>query len=99
MGANKYETAAPQMQGEDEHRVARPVTTTRNWTAIMHDARYFRSQAELCLRIAEQLSDRNEVARLRAAAADHYARAQELEQRMSSQPLQSSKEDDSRAEN
>ena len=47
----------------------------------MQDAYYLRSQAELCLEIAGQMSDRRDAERLRANAADYLARAAELENR------------------
>jgi hypothetical protein len=47
----------------------------------MQDARYFRDQAALCLEIARQMSDRQASERLRADAANYFARATMLEGR------------------
>ena len=46
----------------------------------MATARYHRDQAELCLEIACQMSDRNASDMVRAAAVRHFAQAVELEQ-------------------
>jgi len=40
---------------------------------IMRDAKYLRAQAELCLRIARQMSDETTADNLRAEAARHHA--------------------------
>jgi hypothetical protein len=45
----------------------------------MNDAHRFRSQAELCLRIAQLMSDPAAADQLRSKAADYLARAVELE--------------------
>ena len=45
----------------------------------MQDARYFRSQAELCLEMARQVSDRRMAESLRLDAAQYFMRATELE--------------------
>jgi uncharacterized membrane-anchored protein YhcB (DUF1043 family) len=45
----------------------------------MQDARYFRSRAELCLKLANQISDLRSADQLRAEAAQHFARAAELD--------------------
>jgi hypothetical protein len=45
----------------------------------MQDARYFRTQAEFCMKLANQLSDVRAAETLRASAANHFARAVELE--------------------
>jgi len=45
----------------------------------MPSARYFRDQALLCLEIAGQMSDIRAAEQLRAAAAQHFARATEVE--------------------
>jgi hypothetical protein len=45
----------------------------------MTTARYHRDQAELCLEIASQMSDRNASDMVRAAAARHFAQAVDLE--------------------
>jgi hypothetical protein len=45
----------------------------------MRDARYLRSQAELCLQIARQMSDRKVAERLRADAAQYHAEATRIE--------------------
>ena len=47
----------------------------------MLDAKYFRSQAELCLDIAQQMSDGTLAESLRDTAAQHFARAVEIERR------------------
>jgi hypothetical protein len=46
----------------------------------MATARYHRDQAELCLEIASQMSDRNASDMVRAAAVRHFSQAIELEQ-------------------
>ena len=51
----------------------------------MQDARYFRAQAGLCLDIAHQMSDGTLAESLRDKAAQHYARAVDIE-RMSGSP-------------
>ena len=43
---------------------------------IMRDARYLRAQAELCLRIARQMSDETTADNLRAEAARHHAESE-----------------------
>jgi hypothetical protein len=45
----------------------------------MRDARYLRAQAELCIEIARQMSDRKTAENLRAEAARHHAEANEIE--------------------
>jgi hypothetical protein len=45
----------------------------------MQDARYFRTQAEFCLKLAVQVSDLHAAENLRVAAANHFARAMEIE--------------------
>jgi hypothetical protein len=45
----------------------------------MRDARYLRAQAELCLEMARQVSDRAIADNLRAEAARHHAEATEIE--------------------
>jgi hypothetical protein len=47
----------------------------------VESAEYFRSQAELCLELACQMSDRKDIERLRITAARYFARASELESR------------------
>lgn len=47
----------------------------------MQDAHYFRSQAELCLEMARQVSDRRLAESLRLDAAQYFLRATELEDR------------------
>jgi len=47
----------------------------------MQDARHFRAQAEFCLELAEQISDPRDAENLRATAAEHFSRAEELEAR------------------
>jgi hypothetical protein len=54
----------------------------------MPDARYLRSQVELCLEIARQLGDQQAAANLRAAAARYFARAVEAERHSSSGPCE-----------
>ena len=44
----------------------------------MQDARYFRNQAELCLKLANQMSDLRSADHLRMEAAQHFAKAAEL---------------------
>jgi hypothetical protein len=45
----------------------------------MTDAKYFREQAQFCLEMARQMSDRNAAASFREMAARHQQRALELE--------------------
>ena len=45
----------------------------------MRDARYLRAQAELCLEMARQVSDRATAVNLRAEAARYHAEAAEIE--------------------
>jgi hypothetical protein len=45
----------------------------------MRDARYLRAQAELCLQIARQMSDRKAAEQLRADAARYHAEAAAIE--------------------
>jgi hypothetical protein len=45
----------------------------------VQSARYCRDQAALCLEMARQMSDPQAAENLRAAAAQHFARATELE--------------------
>jgi hypothetical protein len=45
----------------------------------MRDARYLRAQAELCLEIARQMSDRKAAQQLRADAARYHTEATEIE--------------------
>jgi hypothetical protein len=45
----------------------------------MQDAKRLRVRAEMCLQIAELMSDGQVVAELRTKAADHLVRAVELE--------------------
>ena len=45
----------------------------------MRDARYLRAQAELCLEMARQVSDRGTADNLRAEAARYHAEAEEIE--------------------
>jgi hypothetical protein len=51
----------------------------------MQSAQYLRSQAELCLEVAELVSNRHDAEQLRITAADYFARAlaaeRELEMR------------------
>ena len=52
----------------------------------MESAEYFRSQAELCLELACQMSDRKDIERLRITAARYFARASELDSRAETTP-------------
>ena len=45
----------------------------------MRDAQHLRAKAELCLKIAGQMSDRRAAKDLQAEAALHYAEAAEIE--------------------
>jgi hypothetical protein len=45
----------------------------------MQSARYLRSQAELCLELAQQISNCREAERLRITAADYFCRAVDAE--------------------
>jgi hypothetical protein len=45
----------------------------------MRDARYLRAQAELCLEMARQVSDRATADNLREEADRHHAEATEIE--------------------
>ena len=54
----------------------------------MRDARELRAQAELCLEIARQMSDREAAEQLRADAARYHAAAAEIEgMEPSTQPI------------
>jgi hypothetical protein len=46
---------------------------------LRSQAVHLRSQAEMCLEIAEKISDRNAAENLRGKAAQYFARAVELE--------------------
>ena len=48
---------------------------------MVYDARYWREQAALCLEIARQISDRPAADKMRATAAEYFARAVELDKR------------------
>ena len=53
----------------------------------MRDAHYLRSQAELCLRIAQLMSDSRLAECFRAAATEYFLHALDLEDRsVSAQP-------------
>jgi hypothetical protein len=52
----------------------------------MQSVRYHREQAELCLEMAHQMSDRDAADGLFAAAARHLAQAIELEKRDGTAP-------------
>ncbi|MGI8524973.1 MAG: hypothetical protein ACR2K5_02155 [Pseudolabrys sp.] len=45
----------------------------------MDNARYLLQQADLCLKVAKQLSDRAEAEKLHATATRYLARAMEME--------------------
>ena len=45
----------------------------------MRDARYLRAQAEFCLEMARQMSDRKSADNLKAEAARHHAEAAAIE--------------------
>ena len=45
----------------------------------MQDAHYLRSQAALCLQMAQTVSNTNIAAKYRAAAADYFSRAADAE--------------------
>ena len=47
----------------------------------MRDAKYLRTHAELCLKIAHQMSDETTADKLRAEADRHLAEAAEIESR------------------
>jgi hypothetical protein len=47
---------------------------------LVHGVRYLRSQAEFCLQLAAQMSDREAAENLRAAATGYLARAAEAEE-------------------
>ncbi len=49
----------------------------------MEDARYFRQQADVCLKIAKQLSDRAAADKLRESSAHYLAQAMRLEAELS----------------
>jgi hypothetical protein len=48
----------------------------RIWRSVMQDASYLRSQAELCLRIARHIHDKNLAGKFRAAATQYFLRAE-----------------------
>jgi hypothetical protein len=58
----------------------------------MRDARYLRAQAELCLEIAREMSDRKPAENLRAEAARYHAEASQIEAAERSMPSMSAKE-------
>ena len=58
----------------------------------MRDARYLRAQAELCLEIARETSDRKPAENLRAEAARYHAEATQIEGKESSTSPMSAKE-------
>ena len=58
----------------------------------MRDARYLRAQAELCLEIAREMSDRKPAQNLRAEAARYHAEASQIEATEPSVPSMSAKE-------
>jgi hypothetical protein len=60
----------------------------------MADARYFRSQAELCVQLAQQNSNRRNAENLRAAAAQYVARAEAVETDIEPPTLSASKSPD-----
>lgn len=45
----------------------------------MQGARYLRSQAELCLQMAHNVSDERVATNFRAASADYFSRAEQAE--------------------
>jgi hypothetical protein len=46
----------------------------------MSEAQYFRSQAALCIEIANQISDSTQAENLRTEAANYLARAKQIEE-------------------
>ena len=65
-------------KGAVEQRSAHPGQITVRSLPVQ-EACHLRSQAELCLGIALQMSDRGDAERLRARAAEYLARAVALE--------------------
>jgi hypothetical protein len=59
----------------------------------LHDARYFRSRAELCLTMAQQMSDPRAAQNLRTMAALYIERAIVLENRQTPSRSASSADD------
>jgi hypothetical protein len=53
----------------------------------MQDATYLRAQADLCLKIAEQMSDPKAAEKIRADAAKFHERAVQLEAGEEPQPM------------
>jgi hypothetical protein len=51
------------------------------WQQFMQSAGYFRDQATLCLEIARHISDPQAVENLRASAARHLVKAEDVEMR------------------
>jgi hypothetical protein len=45
----------------------------------VQSAQYYRGQAELCLELAQQISDPRDADQLRLEAADYFARALDIE--------------------
>ena len=58
----------------------------------MQSVRYLRSQAELCLELAQQISNRHEAEHLRIAAADYFRRAVDVERQSKMREPSSSSE-------
>jgi hypothetical protein len=54
-------------------------TTLKTWSTAVPDARYFRTQAELCRQLAQQISNRTDAEYLRAMAKRFLERALALE--------------------
>jgi hypothetical protein len=67
--------------GLSSHLLTQVQNTTDNrpGCATMQSAQYLRSQAELYLELAQQLSNRQDAERLRLAAADYFRRAIDAE--------------------
>jgi hypothetical protein len=60
----------------------------------MRDAQYLRAQADLCLEMARQVSDRSSSDNLRAEAARYHAEATEIETGVKTSVAKSAPEQD-----
>jgi hypothetical protein len=58
---------------------------------VMQSAGYFRDQATLCLEIARHISDPQAVENLRASAARHLVKADDVEKRSGGAPFHQSR--------
>jgi hypothetical protein len=62
-------------EGDAKPNVIQSKRSQTRWRSVMQDASYLRSQAELCLRIAHHIRDKNLATKFRAAATQYFLRA------------------------